>query len=367
MNPYQIRVHKVQGLMEEHGCSLLAVSPGADMLFLSGFFDQSLERLLLLVVPQKGDPFFIAPELYVDQIREKSPFHPACIWKDSEGPSQALERAVADHDQAGVRVFVDEGMRAGFLLMLEGALPRARFASASPIIRGLRMRKSPEEIRLLATAASIADHALDQISKQRFRGMTELALARVLEEAMVGRGAEQVAFETLVASGPNSALPHHRAGQRKVEAGDVVILDFGCRVGGYCSDITRTFVCGEPSAQVRKVYAAVAEAQDRAVQAVRPGVAAQEIDRIARATIAAAGYGEQFLHRTGHGIGLDVHEEPYIVTGNALGLDTGMTFSVEPGVYLAGQFGVRVEDIVEVTASGARRLNQCPRALKSVE
>jgi Xaa-Pro aminopeptidase len=180
------------------------------------------------------------------------------------------------------------------------------------------------------------------------------------------RGAEGVAFETLVASGPNSALPHYRAGQRRIQAGDVVVLDFGCRVHGYCSDITRTVACEKPSREIEAVYEIVKDAQERAAQAVKPGVAAEEIDRAARAYITRVGYGEHFIHRTGHGIGLEVHEAPYINEGNHLQLEEGMTFSVEPGIYLPGRFGIRLEDIVVVTESGARRLNNCTHDLQVV-
>jgi len=250
--------------------------------------------------------------------------------------------------------------------LLEAALPDASFSLASPLMRRMRMRKSPEELEALSKAAAIADTAFEELSQMRIIGMTELEVARSLEAVMLREGAEGAAFETLVASGPNSALPHHRAGQRRIKPGDVVILDFGCRVDGYCSDITRTLVCGKPSALVQDLHEIVLSAQERAVDVIRPGIAAQEVDRAARQVISEAGYADRFTHRTGHGIGLDVHEEPYIVEGNTLTLEEGMTFSVEPGIYLPGKFGVRVEDIVVVTESGALRLNRCSRALKSV-
>ncbi|MBA7636541.1 putative dipeptidase PepE [subsurface metagenome] len=183
---------------------------------------------------------------------------------------------------------------------------------------------------------------------------------------MKNRGADGIAFKTLVASGPNSALPHHRAGRRRIEQGDVVILDYGCRVQGYCSDITRTVVCKEAAKEIRTVYEIVERAQERAVQAISPGIPAQKLDRTAREEIEKAGYGERFIHRTGHGIGLDVHEAPYITEGNLLELQEGMAFSVEPGIYLPGQFGIRIEDIVAVTQRGAQRMNRCTHTLQVV-
>lgn len=218
------------------------------------------------------------------------------------------------------------------------------------------MRKDPDEVALLERAGGCADGAFARILESRFEGSTELELAGKLEGAMVDAGAEEPAFKTLVASGPNSALPHYRAGRRRVGCGDVVILDFGCRVGGYCSDISRTVVCGEPSDEVRRAHAAVKEAQKLAMGAVCPGQRAGEVDRAARGYLEAKDLGRQFVHRTGHGIGLDIHEHPYIAEGNPLRLQEGMAFSIEPGVYFPDRFGIRIEDVVVVTASGARAM-----------
>jgi len=366
MEIYRERVAKAQLLMAELEIDLLALSPSSNMFYLSGFSDEPGERLLLFLVPQEGDPLFIAPELYEDQIRQATPFTDIRVWRDSDDPTDLLKRTVADLGLEGARVLVDDGMWATFLLMLEEALPQAEFSLASQVMAELRMRKDPHEIKYLEKAGEIADRAFEEVFGLKVAGMSELDLAAALEEAMRKSGAEKIAFETLVASGPNSALPHHRAGRRVIEPGDVVILDFGCRVHGYCSDITRTIVCGEPPEEVRSIYELVRRAQERAVQAVRPGVAAQEIDRAAREEIAQAGHGERFIHRTGHGIGLDVHEEPYIAEGNRRELQEGMAFSVEPGIYLPGRFGIRIEDIVVVTESGAKRLNNCTHALQVI-
>ncbi len=364
--PYEGRIAKAQELMAELGADLLALSPSANMLYLSGFYDEAGERLLLLLVPRAGGPIFLVPELYAEQLRGGPLSAALSIWKDASGPEGVLERALRPVRKDTARVLVDDTMGARFLLMLEAALPQAQFSLASQVMAQLRMEKEPEEIRYMAEAAAIVDRAFEEVIGLRISGLTELALARTLEEAMETGGAEKIAFETLVASGPNSALPHYRAGGRRIEPGDVVILDFGCRVRGYCSDITRTVVCGDPPEELERVYEAVQEAQERAIQAVKPGVPAGEIDRMARETITKAGYGEQFIHRTGHGIGLEVHEEPYIASGNSLPLRKGMTFSIEPGIYLPGRFGVRIEDIIVVMDSGGRRLNNCTHALQVV-
>lgn len=364
-SPYEKRIAKVQEAMAEAGIDLLALSPSANMLYLSGFYDEAGERLLLLLVPRTGRPIFLVPELYAEQVRGGPLPAELQIWKDGTGPEGLLERVLQPFRKGVAHVLIDDTMAARFLLMLEATLPQAQFSLASQVMAQLRMEKGPEEIRLMAEAGAIVDRAFEEVVGLRISGLTELALAKTLEEAMEAGGAEKVAFETLVASGPNSALPHYRAGGRRIEPGDVVILDFGCRVRGYCSDITRTVVVGDPpEEEFERVYKVVREAQERAVQAVRPGVPAGEVDRAAREKIAAAGYGERFIHRTGHGIGLEVHEEPYIAPGNGLPLREGMVFSVEPGIYLPGRFGVRIEDIVVVTDSGSKRLNNCTHALQ---
>lgn len=367
MGIYEQRIARVQGLMNSSGCELLVLFPSANMLYLSGFYDEPGERLLFLLVPREGEPLFLAPALYADQIRQSSPVQDIRIWKDSDDPMALLKPALAELGSNEADVLVDDTMWAMFLLLLRAALPQAAFSPASQVMVPLRMRKTPDELHHMAKAGAIADEAFEEIVELRVTGLTELQLAAALEEAMRRRGAEKIAFETLVASGPNSALPHYRAGQRRIEPGDVIILDFGCRVHGYCSDITRTVVCKKPSREVEEVYEIVKEAQERAVRAVRPGVAAGDLDRAARAQIARAGYGERFIHRTGHGIGLEVHEAPYINEGNRLEVEEGMTFSLEPGIYLPARFGIRIEDIVAVTETGATRLNHCTHELQVVK
>jgi Xaa-Pro aminopeptidase len=257
-------------------------------------------------------------------------------------------------------------MWASHLLGLQAVLGhRASFVPASPVLAPLRARKDAAEIELLRRAAAGADEAFRQVIGEGIAGRTEEEVASSLGRHLVDAGHESVAF-TIVASGPNGASPHHRPGLRRIETGDAVVLDFGGRVGGYCSDLSRTISVGKPSAEAAEVHAVVREAQHAAFAAVRPGAQAEEVDAAARRLIEQAGYGREFIHRTGHGIGLEEHEPPYIVRGNAEPLDEGMCFSIEPGIYLEGRFGVRIEDIVSVTADGARSLNEAERALTVV-
>lgn len=367
MEIHQQRMVKAQELLAELDLDFMALFPSSNMLYLSGFYDEPGERMLLFFLPREAEPIFLIPELYEEQVKQDSSFQDIRIWSDSDNPMNLLRRTVVDLAVKEARVLVDDGMWAKFFLMLREALPKGKFSLVSRVMVPLRMQKTAHEIRCLEEAGAIADEAFEEIIRSKIAGMTELALARALEEAMKKRGAEKIAFETLVASGPNSAFPHYRGGQRRIEPGDVVILDYGCRIEGYCSDITRTIVCKEASKEIQAVYEIVERAQEKAVQMIRSGVKAEEIDQAARQEITKAGYGERFIHRTGHGIGLDVHEEPYIVEANHLELRQGMAFSVEPGIYLPGQFGIRIEDIVVVTQRGAQRLNRCTHTLQIVE
>lgn len=366
MEIYRSRVAKVQELLVSLDQDVMVLFLSSNMLYLSGFYDEPGERMLLFIVPREGEPIFLVPELYEQQVKQTSPFPDVRVWKDSDDPVKLLRSAMVSFTKGCAGVLVDDGMWASFFLMLREVLPEAKYSLASRIMKSLRMRKTPEEVQNLEKAGAVADAAFVEVAGLNIEGMTEHALSATLEDVMTHKGAEKIAFETLVASGPNSALPHHRAGQRKIEHGDVVILDYGCRYQGYCSDITRTVVCGASSREVSEVYEIVKRAQDKAVHAVKPGIEAQAIDWTAREEITRCGYGEQFIHRTGHGIGLDVHEEPYIVSENALELQAGMAFSVEPGIYFPGRFGVRIEDIVVVTESGAKRMNQSTHDLQIV-
>jgi Xaa-Pro aminopeptidase len=224
----------------------------------------------------------------------------------------------------------------------------------------LRAVKDEEELAALAKVASAADASFADIVLVPFAGRREAEVAADVAEALRRHGHRTADF-TIVGSGPNGASPHHEAGERVIAEGDVVVLDFGGRLDAYCSDITRTVIVGEPPTEFDRVHDVVRQAQQAAFEAVRPGATAEDIDRAARDVIDHAGYSEWFIHRTGHGIGLELHEPPYIVSGNRTKLEAGMTFSIEPGVYLPDRFGVRIEDIVAVTADGARRLNEAPR------
>lgn len=360
---YERRRHRALEMAEEAGLEGLLVSPGPDLVYLTGHDPPPLERLTLLLLMRNRDPVLVVPEL--ERLLASSAPGAAGVqlasWTDArDDPYETVARVL----RAG-RYAVSDQTWAAHLLALEHATADCLFTAAGRTIPMLRAVKDDAEIESLGGAAAAADTVFGEIASQAFAGRTERAIAADLSDLLRQHGHERVEF-TIVASGPNAASSHHDSGDRTVGPGDAVVMDFGGVRERYCSDITRTVFVGEPDQQQREVYEVVRTAQQAAFEAVRPGVPAQEVDRAARAVIAASGYGERFVHRTGHGIGLEVHEHPYIVEGNETPLAPGMTFSDEPGIYLEGRFGVRIEDQVVVTATGAERLNHASRDLAVV-
>lgn len=364
---HESRVSALRGAMNGAGAALSVIGLSANMRYLTGFIDEQGERQLLLLIPAKGEALLVVPELYADQVRLHNP--PATIhtWSDGDDPTRIVDHQMADtlRGQEG-RILIDDTLWAMFLLPIEQLFSERDFGLVSEVVTPLRMCKTEEEIAAMRKAGEIADTAFEDAVAEAVAGCTELQMAGRLEASMLDHGADGIAFETLVASGPNSALPHHRAGGRRIGAGDIVILDYGCRVDGYCSDISRTIVCGEPTEEMEQVHDAVQRAHWAARERVGIGIQAEEVDAAARDVLTSTGYGEQFVHRTGHGIGLDVHEPPYIVRGNAEVLKKGMSFSIEPGAYLTGSFGVRIEDVVVVETSGAVSMTVAPQELRRV-
>jgi Xaa-Pro aminopeptidase len=283
-------------------------------------------------------------------------------WEDGSDPYEFATPLLRSDGEFGI----SDSAWAMHLLGLQRALPGSRYRSLTESLPMMRAVKDSNELMRLAAAGEAADSAYGEIVQRRFAGRRETEVAADLADLLREFGHEQVDF-TVVGSGPNGANPHHEAGDRVIEPGDAVVLDFGGLRFGYGSDTTRTVCVGEPTSQIREVHEVVRRAQQAGVDAVRPGVSCQEIDRAARKIISDAEYGEQFIHRTGHGIGVTTHEPPYMVEGEEQPLVPGMCFSVEPGIYLAGRFGVRIEDIVTVTSEGGKRLNNTDHGLRVVD
>lgn len=366
---YAERLGRAVGLAAGRGLAGILVGTGPDLRYLTGYAALPLERLTMLVVTP-GGASIVVPRLEVPAaaagLRVDLPVH---VWDETDDP-HALVASLVDGAAAG-RLAVSDQLWSSHLLRLQAALPGATFEPASGVLRALRMRKDPDEAALLRTAARAADRVVAAIAAGRLVGRTEADVAREVRERLVAEGHDEASF-WIVASGPNSASPHHDAGDRVIRAGEPIVLDIGGTVGGYGSDITRTlWVTGDdpamgPDAAFLDLYGVLQEAQAAATAAVRPGVPCERIDGVARGIIAAAGHGERFVHRTGHGIGLEGHEDPYLVAGNGEPLVPGMAFSVEPGIYLEGRYGARIEDIVICGETGAVVLNELSRELMVV-
>jgi Xaa-Pro aminopeptidase len=345
------------------GLDAVVVAPSPDLAYLTGYDPMPLERPTLLVLRPGSEPVMLVPELErplaaASSVGERIDL---VAWRDGSDPYEAAARLLTGAE----RVAVADRLWATHLLGLQRELPGASFSPAWPVLGRLRAVKDEQELEVLRRAGRAADETFREILAMPFQGRSEDAVARDLAHLLVQNGHARAAF-TIVASGPNAASPHHEPGGRTILHRDAVVMDFGGELADYFSDTTRTVVAAEPPAGFEQAYAIVHEAQASAIGLVRPGVRAQEIDRAARAVIEAAGYGERFIHRTGHGIGREIHEPPYMVEGDETILEPGMTFSVEPGVYLEGRFGIRIEDIVAVTEDGVERLNRSTRELQIV-
>ncbi|WP_240138278.1 aminopeptidase P family protein [Streptomyces sp. MUM 178J] len=362
---YRARMARAAESAAEAGLTGLLIAPGPDLVYLTGYRPPTdLERLTLLVLAAGRDPVLVVPALEAPDAHQAPGAAAFTVldWTDGKDP-YALTAPLLAPDG---RFAVSDNTWALHLLGLKSRLPGSGYTALTDALPMLRAVKDAREVELLRAAGAAADEAYGEILKVRFAGRAESEVAADLAALLKHFGHSQVDF-TIVGSGPNGANPHHEAGSRTIADGDMVVLDFGGLKHGYGSDTTRTVHVGEPSAEERRVHDVVREAQQAGFEAVRPGAACQDVDRAARQVIADAGYGEYFIHRTGHGIGVTTHEPPYLVEGEDRPLVPGMCFSIEPGIYLPGRFGVRIEDIVTVTEEGGRRLNTTGREMAIVE
>jgi Xaa-Pro aminopeptidase len=346
------------------GLTGILVAPGPDLLYLTGYEPVAItERLTMLAVQTGRDPAMILPRLERPDA-ERAPSAGTIALTDWSDGSDPYAAAAPLLDPNGSYAISDSAW-ALQLLGLQKAVPGTNYVSMTAALPMLRAVKDADELDRLAAAGAAADAVFYEILNVRFAGRRETEVAADLASLLIAHGHSQVDF-TVVGSGPNGANPHHEAGDRTIQDGDMVVLDFGGLKDGYGSDTSRTVHVGEPTDEEREVYEIVRRAQQAGYEAVRPGVACQEIDRAARRVIADAGHGEEFIHRTGHGIGLTTHEPPYMVEGDKHELQPGMCFSIEPGIYVNNRFGVRIEDIVTVTEDGGRRLNATTREMQIV-
>jgi len=359
------RARRVVEAAADQGLAGVLVTPGPDLVWLTGYQPTAItERLTVLVLSQDQQPTLLVPALERPDAEAAEGAKGMAIrdWADGSDPYAAAAALIRPDAAYGI----SDSAWALHVLGLQSRLPGTTYRSLTEALPMMRAVKDANELERLAAAGAAADAAYGEIVRRRFAGRRETDVAADLAALLREFGHEQVDF-TVVGSGPNGANPHHEAGARVIQEGDAVVLDFGGLKYGYGSDTTRTVCVGEPTEEIRAVHDVVRQAQEAGVAAVRPGVSCQDIDRAARAVIATAGYGDAFIHRTGHGIGVTTHEPPYMVEGEEQPLVPGMCFSVEPGIYLSGRFGVRIEDIVTVTEEGGRRLNNTDHGLHVVE
>ncbi|MFJ3473745.1 M24 family metallopeptidase [Microbacterium maritypicum] len=361
---YAARLRRAASLAAEAGLDAIIVGPGPDLQYLVGVEGDTIERLTALVIGPDVAPTIVVPRMELAKVRTTAVGELALAvadWVDGEDPYALITASVGTVSRVGV----SDALPALHVIPI-GERLGVRLELATPVLREGRMVKDAEEITELRRAGDAIDAVHRRVHEWLRAGRTERAVAADIADAIVAEGHRTVEF-VIVGSGPNGADPHHEVSDRVIEDGDIVVVDIGGAVpSGYNSDSTRTYVVGTPDSAAAERIAVLVRAQQAAVDAVRPGATAAEVDAAARNVLADAGLGEAFLHRTGHGIGVSVHEEPYIAPGNDLVLREGMAFSIEPGIYFAGSWGARIEDIVVVTAVGGERLNLAPHELTSV-
>ena len=362
------RFTRMQAAMTAAGIDVTVLVPGTNLRYLSGIGFSTKLRLACLLIPQRGSAHMVLPTMEAPRAQAAAQFpldvHP---WDDGDGPAAALEAAFTALGSAPRTIAVEHTtMRVFELRAVEATIPQAHIVNADPIIAALRMQKAPDEQAAMRRAIDVAESTLAATIAAIKIGMTELEVAADWEQRIRAAGSIP-SFDIAVGSGPNGASPHHTNGDRKLQSGDLVVIDGGAIVDGYVSDITRTIGVGTLSARAQLVYQTVLTANEAGrIAAQQPGATGDAVDRAARAVIDAAGFGPFFIHRTGHGLGIDVHEPPFMVAGDTNPILDGMTFTVEPGIYLPGEFGVRIEDMVIRSGDGAQTMTSFPRTLQCI-
>ncbi|MEL7566609.1 MAG: Xaa-Pro peptidase family protein [Dehalobacterium sp.] len=361
MDVFQRRMKGVQKLLKIRNTDYLVLAPSANMYYLTGLKTVADERFQAVVVGPEGLPLVVLPEMYKEIAASgDGTGWKLLTWADDKNP---VELIISEFSAKKAKVAVDDRMWASHFLAVRNAFPEAEFYPAGQLMKQVRIYKDKTEVELLRRSGALIDRVMEEVMKQIKPGIREKELAAFVVNQIKKEGGDDISFKPIVAFGLNGSSPHHVSGERQAEIGDFIIVDIGAVLEGYCSDITRTFCLGKASSEMKKVYQGVQGANEAGFRAVQLGTACEEVDRAARDVIREAGYGEFFIHRTGHGIGLDYHEDPYLVAGNSASLEIGMAFSVEPGIYLPGKFGVRIEDIAALTEEGPVRFNNFPRDL----
>ncbi len=350
-----IRAERVSRLAEElrkRGLDAVYIGPSTDLEYIGGLDTQPDERVRGLMIAKDGRCFAMTPLLYREEMVKAFgdvPFYSE--WDDHEGFTGAFRRGCEHLGVAGGKIAFNDGVRAVDMLAIRDAMP-LQMVNGADILSGQRSRKDDGELELMRESSRIVDNVVAKLQKFIKPGMTEHAVAKKIPEFFEEDGVVKCSFSPIVASGPNGSMPHYSGGERVIEENDVIILDLGGRWKGYCSDTTRTFFTGEPTSEMKEIYGIVRRAQAAGEAAVQAGATGQDVDRAARGVIVEAGYGKYFFNRVGHGVGMAVHEGPYMIEGNTVPLEPGNVFSVEPGIYIPGKFGIRIENLVAVRKDG---------------
>jgi len=354
-----LRTNELISSLRKDGFDVLILFPGPNMAYYTGFNIGLSERLASALIPMNGKPTFIVNKLE-EELRGQTPwFKEKAIWLEQEDPIAILAETMKDRGLVSAKIGVPEDAPWGWVNRLQAALPGVQLVDVSDYVSNIRMVKTPQELEWMTMACHVADMALEASFSKLHTDMTEKELSETLSEEMSRLGGGQTF--TGVLFGERAALPHGNPGDRRLKQGEAILVDMGCTVNGYWSDITRTVFYGEPSLRQRELYDIVLRANRAAFEAVRPGVTSQSVDEAGRKIIEDSGYGRYFIHRLGHGVGLQVHEAPYIVLNNRLRLEPGMTFSDEPGIYIVGELGIRVEDTLVCTHTGCESLTKFNR------
>lgn len=362
------RLQRLTDQIAAHGLDGLALVPGPNLLYVSGIHTHLSERPVVLFLPADDEPAIIIPTLEAMKAQDAGiPAERIFDWNDAEGYHGAFQQACAHLELADYMLGVEAlHMRVLEMQLLQRYAPGLQIAHAEPALSALRSVKDAAEIAAMEKAIAIAEKALGRIAPRIKVGLSERQIAAMLTQELLASGADSIAFGPIVSGGPNSASPHAVPTNRTIRPGDLLVIDWGVYVDDYPSDITRTFAVGPIDDELRRIYEVVKTANEEARKAVRPGVTGQAIDRVAREVIEDAGYGDYFFHRTGHGLGLEVHESPDMSPVNDAPIAPGNVFTIEPGIYLTGRGGVRIEDNVLATADGGRTMTTYTRELITV-
>jgi Xaa-Pro dipeptidase len=361
------RLHKLQAWMKENGIEVSFITSSENVFYLSGFFSNPHERLLALAVFQEEEPFLVCPGMEVHDVKSSGWNQEIIGYSDIDNPWELVHSSINKRIRTVRTVAIEkEHMNVERYEQLKTLFPNAAFTSAEEKMRKLRMIKDAKELKIIEEACELADYAIEVGCSEIKEGRTELDVLNAVEYALKKKGVTEMSFSTMVLTGANAASPHGNPGNTKIQKGDLVLFDLGVVVDRYCSDITRTVAYGDINEKQKEIYDTVLKGQLAAIEASKPGATAAEVDLTARRIIADAGYGEYFPHRLGHGLGISVHEYPSMTETNQLVIEEGMVYTIEPGIYVPGVAGVRIEDDVFITADGAKVLTKFPKELQII-